>query len=62
VNRTIGKRRPVINAPKKDMTLNVLKSTFEWVNRAAKARGVSRSCLIEEILIDNLPEAYANGL
>jgi hypothetical protein len=51
-------RRPETDEPKKDMTLNVSKKTFDWVNRVAKAEGKSRSWVIEEILLDNLPEEY----
>jgi hypothetical protein len=51
-------RRPETDEPKKDMTLNVSQRTFDWVNRVAKAEGKSRSWIIEEILLDNLPEGY----
>jgi hypothetical protein len=51
-------RRPETDEPKKDMTLNVSQRTFDWVNRVAKAEGKSRSWIIEEILLDNLPEEF----
>jgi hypothetical protein len=55
-------RRPETDEPKKDMTLNVSQRTFDWVNRVAKAEGKSRSWVIEEILLDNLPEEYMEVL
>jgi hypothetical protein len=51
-------RRPETDEPKKDMTLNVSQRTFDWVNRVAIAEGKSRSWIIEEILLDNLPEEF----
>lgn len=54
-------RRPITNIKKRDMTLNVAESTFEWIERACKAAGKSRSWLIEEILLDNLPEYHQNA-
>ena len=51
-------RRPMTDEPKRDMTLNVSARTFEWVQRTAKAMGKSRSCVIEDILLDHLPEEY----
>jgi len=51
-------RRPETDEPKKDMTLNVSQRTFDWVNRVAKAEGKSRSWIIEELLLDNLPEEF----
>ena len=53
-------RRANSEIPKKDMTLVVSKDTFEWVTRTAKAQNKSRSCVIEEILLDNLPEEFQN--
>jgi hypothetical protein len=51
-------RRPETDEPKKDMTLNVSQRTFDWVVRTATAEGKSRSWVIEEILLDNLPEEF----
>jgi hypothetical protein len=51
-------RRHETDEPKKDMTLNVSQRTFDWVVRTAKAEGKSRSWIIEEILLDNLPEEF----
>jgi hypothetical protein len=53
------KRRQETDSPKRDMTLVVLETTFDWVNRVATAQNRSRSAVIEELLIDNLPEEYA---
>jgi hypothetical protein len=51
-------RRPETDEPKKDMTLNVSQRTFDRVVRTATAEGKSRSWVIEEILLDNLPEEF----
>jgi hypothetical protein len=55
-------RRPDSPEPKRYMTLNVAQSTFEWIERVVKATGKSRSWIIEDILLDNLPEEYQYGL
>jgi predicted transcriptional regulator len=55
-------RRPETDEPKKDMTLNVSQRTFDWVNRVAKAERKSRSWIIEELLLDHLPEEYQNEI
>lgn len=54
-------RRKITDMPKKDMTINVAQSTFDWVERVSKATGKSRAWIIEDILLDNLPEEYQNA-
>lgn len=54
-------RRPNTQEPKRDMTLKVSQSTFEWVERVVKATGKSRSWVIEDILLDNLPVEHQGG-
>jgi hypothetical protein len=51
-------RRAVTEGEKKDMTIVVNKETFDWIERTKKATGKSRSWIVEEILVDNLPVEY----
>lgn len=51
-------RRDKTEEPKKNLMIVVSQKTFDWVVRTAKAEGKSRSWVVEEILLDNLPEEY----
>jgi metal-responsive CopG/Arc/MetJ family transcriptional regulator len=52
--------RKATKVPKRYMTVNLSQTTFDWVDRVCKATGKNRSWVIEDILLDNLPEAYQN--
>jgi hypothetical protein len=52
------KRESVVE--RKEMNVSVSRATYEWVERAAKSRAISKSALVEDILLDGLPEEFQN--
>jgi predicted DNA-binding protein len=51
-------RRPATMFAKRNTAINMSKSTYDWLERVCKATNKSKSWIVEDILLDNLPEQY----